>query len=480
MSYLPIDHEEYERQLARPKYAMPIGFEEVKGCVDALLESLAYFGSDREVKIIKLRNGLVDGRKWTLDGIGRELGVTRERVRQVEAKAIRKLRRRATLLPSEQLDDCICKLMSFGDLVGENFASDGFIRTFAVAEDVAETSVSAHVGLLQTMATDCHADRRPLDEVDSFIVRTLAESSNLLFLDELWELIRSDPEACAITADWPELDLSMRLQLVLHVLIDSDGSCTATDQTLLRLNSTDRRLIALTRVLREAEEPLHFTEIARRARPLLIGELVMSERNVHAWMDRYKDRFKWAGRGIYGLSEWDIGVRDGNLKSALQSARRVGIGDEIALLLSERNEPVSLGYLEDHILGRFEVSKASVYASITQDAANRFFTLDNDMVALSAWNKGPLAQVTRVPRQRVRIPNDLRDTARLTARRKVSDLNYLLGRGTATVTPAKATGYAVVAAALGLAYEFDTLLEVAGASNMPASMSDALRRFSES
>ena len=62
----------------------------------------------------------------------------------------------------------------------------------------------------------------------------------------------------------------------------------------------------------------------------------------------------------------------------------------------------------------------------------------------------------------------------------MSDLNYLLGRGTASITPAKATGYAVVAAALGMAYEVDTLLEVAEASNMSASMSDALRRFSES
>ena len=479
MNHLAID-DKYGRQIDSSEYARPIGFEEVKDCVDALLESLAYLGSAREVEIIKLRNGLIDGRVWTLNEIGGKLGVSRERVRQVETKAMRKLRSHGALFHSEKLDDCIGKLTSFGDLVGESFASDCFIQTFAVAEVVAETSVSAHIGLLQTMTADCHADRRSLRQVDSCIVRTLAESPNLLCIDDLWGVIRSEPQACETTTDWPDLDLSMRLQLVLHVVVDSEGFCNATEQTLLRLSSTDRRLIALTRVLREAGEPLHFTEIARRARPLLIGKLAMSERNVLAWMDRYKDYFKWAGPGTYGLSEWAIGVRDGKLKSALQSARRVGIGDEIALLLSERNEPVSLGYIEDHILGRFEVNKASVYASITQDAANRFFMLDNDMVALSVWNKGSFARVTRVSRQRVRIPNDLRDTARLTARRKVSDLNYLLGQSTATVTPVKATGYAVLAAALGMAYELDTLLQIAENSNMPDSMFDAMRRFAES
>ena len=48
--------------------------------------------SDREARVLELRFGLEDGRGRTLEEVGREFGVTRERIRQIEAKALRKLR----------------------------------------------------------------------------------------------------------------------------------------------------------------------------------------------------------------------------------------------------------------------------------------------------------------------------------------------------------------------------------------------------
>ena len=48
--------------------------------------------SDREQKVLKLRFGLVDGKPRTLEEVGKEFNVTRERIRQIEAKALRKLR----------------------------------------------------------------------------------------------------------------------------------------------------------------------------------------------------------------------------------------------------------------------------------------------------------------------------------------------------------------------------------------------------
>ncbi|MBR1444520.1 MAG: RNA polymerase sigma factor RpoD [Firmicutes bacterium] len=48
--------------------------------------------TDREKKVLRLRFGLVDGRQRTLEEVGKEFKVTRERIRQIEAKALRKLK----------------------------------------------------------------------------------------------------------------------------------------------------------------------------------------------------------------------------------------------------------------------------------------------------------------------------------------------------------------------------------------------------
>ncbi|MGN1243416.1 MAG: sigma-70 family RNA polymerase sigma factor, partial [Candidatus Enterosoma sp.] len=56
--------------------------------------------TEREARVIRLRYGLEDGKGHTLEEVGREFNVTRERIRQIEAKALKKLRHpaRAKLL----------------------------------------------------------------------------------------------------------------------------------------------------------------------------------------------------------------------------------------------------------------------------------------------------------------------------------------------------------------------------------------------
>ena len=63
------------------------------GCDTALkIREIRTILSERELKILALKWGLEDGQANTLEAVGQEFGITRERVRQIELKAIRKLR----------------------------------------------------------------------------------------------------------------------------------------------------------------------------------------------------------------------------------------------------------------------------------------------------------------------------------------------------------------------------------------------------
>ena len=71
-----------------PVPAEAAAFTLLREQLDEVLDQL----TDREQKVLRLRFGLDDGRARTLEEVGKEFQVTRERIRQIEAKALRKLR----------------------------------------------------------------------------------------------------------------------------------------------------------------------------------------------------------------------------------------------------------------------------------------------------------------------------------------------------------------------------------------------------
>ena len=60
-------------------------------CAKSMKNALAVL-SERERQVLELRFGLVDGKDHTLEEVGQYFNVTRERIRQIESKALRKLR----------------------------------------------------------------------------------------------------------------------------------------------------------------------------------------------------------------------------------------------------------------------------------------------------------------------------------------------------------------------------------------------------
>lgn len=73
-------------KIAKPEES--VIYQELKIVLNEVMSTL----TEREISVLKLRFGLEDGRKRTLEEVGKIFHVTRERIRQIEAKALRKLR----------------------------------------------------------------------------------------------------------------------------------------------------------------------------------------------------------------------------------------------------------------------------------------------------------------------------------------------------------------------------------------------------
>lgn len=80
--------EQFVSDQMQPSLYEKVSKEFLKDYLNEVLETL----SERERKVLIMRFGLDDGKPKTLEDVGREFNVTRERIRQIEAKAIRKLR----------------------------------------------------------------------------------------------------------------------------------------------------------------------------------------------------------------------------------------------------------------------------------------------------------------------------------------------------------------------------------------------------
>jgi RNA polymerase sigma factor (sigma-70 family) len=347
--------------------------------IDDVLWSL----NEREAQVLYLRFGLEDGRQRTLEEVGRSFGLSRERIRQIEAKALRKLRHPSR---SKSLRPAFSLLVALAETTGSNFNGNDLAQVYSAMTDSSPSRLPGHVNLLAEIFGRHLKTTSPLKAFDRFVNKCLSETLHPLSVVQLETAIRCYPEALSEIANWPRLDVGLRLKLVLGVEIDGQGICSPAMATNFGLNRRDRRLSAIIRVLQEAGEPLHCARIAERIGSLLPGSLGLTKRNVEAWVNRYNQHFKWVGRGTYGLAEWDIGVRDAydDLDENLKS-RRTGVGNEIALLLFERNEPTELRLIVEHILCRFVVKESSVLASIQQDTAQRFILMDDDKVALARW-----------------------------------------------------------------------------------------------
>ena len=353
---------------------------------DTVLNMLGQL-DERDQKILMYRFGLGDEVNdlpvtYTLEELGELFGVTRERIRQLQVRSFGRLRQSGTYPLLERFASTWGNL---GRITGCDITSQEFISVCSLSEMVPGRFPQACINFV----ADITGYKEPgtnllflFARLDDSVTTILSEQVEPLYLDTLLQMDGVKEFMDDILTVEPEFDIKLRLEAILGIDIDSDDMCVL-DTALINagnlLNDKEIRLSAMKRVLTSEGQPMHFRDIQSALDEELPVNLRMGERNVHAWLDRYKDIFSWTGPGAYGLIEWGFG-----LSTTVVAGRRRGTGDEIAAILSAASGPMKFNDIKELILNRLTVRENSILAAIRQDPTRRFVELPGGFVDLAS------------------------------------------------------------------------------------------------
>jgi len=329
--------------------------------VESLIdESLLILKKDRDRVVVAKRHGIKAHNQHTLEQIGSELGITRERVRQIEKAAVAKIR--------------------------EQFEVTNAAREALVAH------VADRGGMSQLTSV---ADALALDERDipnlAYLVRITPEVLLVEQTDEISPLVVLSKDYSYESVTQLHQALSQALVTLakpvkfdkLHAVIDGPHQATA----LQELAGASRRITSLDGnwglitwpevnpksirdktylVLKKAGRPMHFTEIADKITHLQANPKSVTTQAVHN--ELIKDsRFVLIGRGIYALAEW--GYQAGT------------VADIVAQILQEES-PLSREEIIKRVLSRRQVKVATIALNLQEKP--QFQRVAKGMYALDA------------------------------------------------------------------------------------------------
>lgn len=263
-----------------------------------------FFGNfnKREEFIIKERTGLVDGKKKTLEVIGNKLGVTRERVRQIEARFWRKLHfsNARQLLFEIFMMDFIKR--------GWNLIYRTQLKNFKYQRFCLE--------LLKIPYADLETSRTVVLGITNNDLFELIRNINLKSLKSLESKLASILHH-NLHIHCPKKDLKM---IVKNLSMQ------------IKNNLTKAKKIYLT--LKDIGKPVHYSELAKIYSQQYPNDH-MTEHNIHAILSRQDKKIVWVGsKGIYALSEWGYKHPE---KTMFETVKEI-----VEKLYSKTNKPVSL------------------------------------------------------------------------------------------------------------------------------------------
>ncbi len=343
--------------------------------VSSLMKDIFSYLSEQEIDITKKRFGIFE-RKHTLEEIGKNYGVTRERIRQIEGTIVKKivsLNQKNEKL--KELRDSIIKFVKeYGGIVEEYFLIDKF---FNGLNDNEKSFVEF---LLSKVLIEDLIQQKTKDGSKIFY-QLKGFASNLLdkTIKDVVDVLEDIKEPLHIDDIFAKLDFKKIIQNVDKKVLDLYKTSDIDDNTFFKktlesyLNVSDsvkrnvfgmwgtkswktvspkRMSDKIYLILSREGKPLHFKEITEKINESGFDKKPARDVTVHNELI-IDDRYVLVGRGIYALKSW--GYKKG------------AVADIIEEIIKENNGPMTKSDILEKVSKQRIVKDSTIYLSLTND-----------------------------------------------------------------------------------------------------------------
>ncbi len=289
--------------------------------------------SEKQKEIIQKRFGLLDGNRMTLESIGREKGLTRERIRQIESDALTELR--SDLAELEFLVQKLKeKIEAFGNICREDklleesvgsLAEDSFSSTKKKDERLKNYVVFLlslfpyfyYIFEKPENYSVWYKDEESLEKmksIHSFFRKELKNMNRPLDYNEYRELIKRAVNELSVGS---EDELLSCLEISKEFKFNPFSEFGLSKWPLINLSNVNDKAYL---ILKKAGKPMHFSEITEEINKVGFNKIAKNT-TVHNQLIQ-DPRFVLYSRGTYVLKEW--GYYPGGIKDILRNILRSG------------------------------------------------------------------------------------------------------------------------------------------------------------
>lgn len=315
---------------------------------------------EKQQKVLVKRFGLSGRKKVTLDAIGKEFGVTRERVRQIEAASLTKLRKLAKLDHNKGMFERIHAIVT---LRGGAIHEDALVRDLISDLDhKRQEEIKKTLHFLLLLSEDVRAIQENDHAHPGWSLSTISDAMIVDIAKAYTEILEDRQEVLADEVLLEEIAkhkvvnkhekhinpelLRSLIHLTRAIYSHDDGKRGLMHWPWVRPRTIRDKIFY---VLTKKAEPMHFTEIAQAIEALPFDRKSVTVQTVHNELISDK-RFVLVGRGLYGLSSW--GFEPGTVEEVIYK------------VLEEGPTPMAQNEVVEQVLKRKKVKKATILINL--------------------------------------------------------------------------------------------------------------------